>query len=161
MKRETPVLTSALQSNQSVLCGLHRRSNEGERPNNQIVSVKKAADGRTQRSRKIIDEERKVHGQEQIFVEHLNRLEGVAFVILMNHASSPARKGRLSSTSKAKKKASHNKLFEKGGMPNRVESFEEVDRSKNRPRARSGLVKPVRNKLGKRQSSIPARWCSG
>ena len=136
MERKTPVLTPAFQSNQSVLCSLYRRSDEGGGgPNSLIVSGKKAADVRRQRSRKIIGEERKVLGQEQIFVEHLNRLEGVAFVILINHASSPARKGRLSSTNKAKKKASHNKLFEKGGMPDRAESSEEVYRSKNRPRA--------------------------
>ena len=40
-----------------------------------MASIKKAADGRRQRSRKIIDEERKVQGQEQILAKHLVGLE--------------------------------------------------------------------------------------
>ena len=57
IERKTPVLRPALQSNQSSLCGLHRsRDRDGGGPNGQIVSIKRAADGRRQRSRKIIDE---------------------------------------------------------------------------------------------------------
>ena len=41
------------------LCGLHRsRDRGGGGPNGQIVSIKRAADGRRQRSRKIIKKER-------------------------------------------------------------------------------------------------------
>ena len=55
IERKTPVLRPALQSKQSSLCGLHRsRDRGGGRPNGQIVSVKRAADGR--RGRKIINE---------------------------------------------------------------------------------------------------------
>ena len=47
IERKTPVLTPALQSKQSSLCCLHRSGDRGaERPNGQIVSVKRAADGR-------------------------------------------------------------------------------------------------------------------
>ena len=38
-----------------------------------MAGIKKAADGRRQRSRKVIDEERKVQGQEQILAEQLER----------------------------------------------------------------------------------------
>ena len=65
-----------LQSKQSSLCGLHRSRDRGRGgPNGQIVSVKRAADRRRQRGRKIINEERKVQGQERIVAEHLGGLE--------------------------------------------------------------------------------------
>ena len=58
--RKTPVLRPALQSNQSSLCGLHRSEDQGiGAPNGQIASIKSAADGRNQISRRIIDEKRK------------------------------------------------------------------------------------------------------
>ena len=41
------------------MCGFHcSRERGGEGPNDQIVSVKRAADGRRQRSKEIIDEKR-------------------------------------------------------------------------------------------------------
>ena len=61
--------------------------------------------------------------------------KGTTFVILKNHASASIRKERLSPTSKARRETSRNKFVDKGGMPDRVESFGEVDSSKNRPRA--------------------------
>ena len=55
----TPVLKPTIQSKQSSLCGLHRsRDRGGEGPNVKIVGVKRAADGRRQRSRKVNDEKR-------------------------------------------------------------------------------------------------------
>ena len=76
IKRKTPVLRPAIQLKQSSLCGLHSSEDGGGGgPNGQIVSVKRAADERRQRIRKIIDEERKVQGQERILAEHLNGLE--------------------------------------------------------------------------------------
>ena len=44
-------------------------------------------------------------------------------MILINHASAPIRKERLSLTSKAKREASRNEFMKKGGMADRVESF--------------------------------------
>ena len=70
-----------------------------------------------------------------------------AFVTLINHASTPIRKKRLSPTSKARREASRNKFVEKGGMPDRVKSFREIDGEQDRPRARPGFVKPIRNGL--------------
>ena len=75
-------------------------------------------------------------------------------MILKNHTSAPIRKERLSPTSKARREASRNKFVEKDGMPDRVESFGEIDSRENCPRARPGFVKPIRNGLRKIQNLI-------
>ena len=77
-----------------------------------------------------------------------------AFVILINHRSAPIRKERLSLTSKARTEASRNKFVVKSGMPDRVESFREIDSRQDRPRARPGFVKPIRDGLRKIKSLI-------
>ena len=48
---------------------------DGGEPDGQVVSIKRAADRRTQRNRKIINEKRKVQGQERIHAEHLDGLK--------------------------------------------------------------------------------------
>ena len=83
--------------------------------------------------------------------------KGTAFVILINHTSAPIRKERLSLTSKARREASRNKFVEKGGMPNRVESFREIDSRQDHSRARTGFVKPMRNGLRKQKNLIKCR----
>ena len=75
-------------------------------------------------------------------------------MILINHSSAPIRKERLSPTSKAKKEASRSKFVEKGGMPDRVKSFREIDSRQDRPRARPGFVKPIRDGLRKIKNLI-------
>ena len=75
--------------------------------------------------------------------------KGAAFVILINHASAPIRKERLGPTSKARREASRNEFMEKGGMPDKVKSFREINSREDRPRARPGFVKPIRNGLRK------------
>ena len=75
-------------------------------------------------------------------------------MILINHASVPIRKVRSSPTSKARREASRNKFVEKGGIPDRVESFREIDSRENRTRVRSGFVKPIRNGLRKVENLI-------
>ena len=45
-------------------------------------------------------------------------------MILINHASAPIRKKRLSPTCKIRREASRNKFVEKGGMPGKVKAFE-------------------------------------
>ena len=75
-------------------------------------------------------------------------------MILINHASAPIRKKRLRPTNRARREANRNELVEKGGMPDRVNSFREIDSGENRPRARSGFVKPIRNGLSKEQNLI-------
>ena len=75
-------------------------------------------------------------------------------MILINHAGAPIRKERLSPTSKARREVSRNEFMVKGGMPDRVKSFREISSGKDRPRARSGFVKPIRNGLRKEQNLI-------
>ena len=75
-------------------------------------------------------------------------------MILKNRTSAPIRKERWSLTSKARREASRNKLLEKRGIADRVESVREVDCRKNRPRARPGFVKSIRNRLRKIKNLI-------
>ena len=75
-------------------------------------------------------------------------------MILINHASAPIKKESLSSTNKARREASQNKFMEKGGMPDRAKSFREINSGEDRPRARSGFVKSIRNELRKEQNLI-------
>ena len=42
-------------------------------------------------------------------------------------------------------------------MPDRVKSFREIDSRQDRPRARPGFVKPIRNGLRKIQNLIKCR----
>ena len=131
-------------SDQSSLHGLHRSGDRwGGVPNGQIVSVKRAADGKRQRGRKIINEEREKHRAKNGLLRNTSTdSKGTAFVILINHTSAPVRKKRLSPTNKTRREASQNKFVEKGGMPDRVKSLREIDGGENRPRARPGFVKP-------------------
>ena len=148
IQRKTPVLRPALQSNQSSLCGLHRSRDRGEGgPNGLIVSVKTAADGRKQGSRTSLMEREKYRAKNGSLWNTSTDSKGTAFVILKNHTSAPIRKERLSPTSKARREASQNKFVEKSGMPDRVKSFREINSRENRPRARPGFVKPIRNGL--------------
>ena len=153
------MLRPALQSKQSSLCGLHRSGNRGEGgPNGQIVSVKRAADGRRQRSRKIINEEgEKYRANNGSLWNTSTDSKGTTFVILINRRSVPIRKERLGPTSKARREARRNQFVEKGGMPDRVKSFREIDSRQDCPRARPGFVKPIRNGLRKVQNLIKCR----
>ena len=127
-------------------------------PNGQIVSVKRAADGRRQRSRKITDEEReKYRAKNGSLLNTSTDSKGVTCVILINHAIAPIRKERLNPTSKARRKASRNEFLEKGGMPDRVESNREINSRQDRPRARPGFAKPIRNEPRKEQNLIKCR----
>ena len=83
--------------------------------------------------------------------------KGTTFVILKDHRSAPIRKERLSPTSKARREASRNQFVEKGGMPDRLNSFGEIDSRQDRPRGRPGFVKPIRNGLRKVQNLIKCK----
>ena len=134
------------------------RDQGGGGPNGQIVSVKRAADGRRQRSRKIIDEDREKYRAKNGSLRNTSTdSKATTFVILINHASAPIRKERLSPTSKARKETSRNKFVEKGGMPDKVKSFGEIDSRQDRSRSRPGFVKPIRNELRKVQNLIKCR----
>ena len=122
-------------------------------PNSQIVSIKTAADGRRQRNQKIIDKKREKYRAKNESLRNISTdSKEAAFVILINHRSAPIKKERLSPTSKARREASRNEFMEKGGMPDRVKSFREINSREDRPRARPGFVKPIRNGLRKEQN---------
>ena len=130
----------------------------GGRPNGQIVSVKRPADKRRQRGRKIINEEREKYRAKNRSLRNTSTdSKGTAFVILKDHRSAPVKKERLSPTSKARREASRNQFVEKGGMPDRVKSLREIDSGQDRSRARPGFVKPIRNGLRKVQNLIKCR----
>ena len=156
IERNTPVLRSALQSKQSSLCGLHHSGDRGGgRPNGQIISVKKAADGRRQINLKIIDEKGEKCRVKNGFLRNTSTdSKGTTFVILINHASALIKIERLSPTSKARREASQNEFMNMGGMPDRVKSIKEINSRQDRPRARPGFVKSIRNGLRKVQNLI-------
>ena len=107
--------------------GFHRSGDRGGvGPNGQIVSVKRAADGRSQRAREIINEEREKYRAKNGSLRNTSTDSNeTVFVILIDHRSAPIRKERLSPTSKARRITSRNEFVEKGGMPDRVKSFRE------------------------------------
>ena len=78
-------------------------------------------------------------------------------MILINHASALIRKERLSPTSQTRRETNQNEFVQKGGVPDRVESFREINSRENRPRARPGFVKSIRNRLRKEQNLIECR----
>ena len=88
-----------------------------------MVSIKKTADGRRQRSRKIVDKRREKYRAKNGSLRNTSTdSKGVTFVILINHASAYQR-GQISPASKAKREASLNEFVGKSGVPDRVESF--------------------------------------
>ena len=130
----------------------------GGEPNGQIVSTKRAADGRRQRNREIIDEKGEKYTAKKGFLWNISMdSKGTTFVILINYASALIRKEGLSPTSKAMRETSQNEFMENGEVPDRAESFREVDSSEIRPRAWPGFVKPIRNGMRKEQNSIKSR----
>ena len=120
------------------MCGPHHSGDQrGGGPNGQIVSIKRAADGSRWTSQKIIDEERAKYTAKNRSLQNASTdSKATTSVILINHASTPIRKERLSPTSKARREASRNEFMEKGGMPDRVKSFQEIISRKDRLRAR-------------------------
>ena len=156
IERKTPVLGPAFQSKQSSLCGLHRSGDRGRGgPNGQIVSVKRAADGRRQRSRKVIEEKREKYRTKNGSLRNTSTDSKEApFVILINHAIAPIKKERLSRTSKARRQATRNEFVEKGGTPDRVKSVGEINSREERARSRPEFDKPIRKGLRKVQNLI-------
>ena len=156
IESKTPVLRPTIQSNQSSLRGLHCSADRGEGGlNGQIVSIKRAADGRRQKSREIIDQKRGKYKAKYGSMRNTSTdSKRTTFVILINHASALVTKERLNPMSKARRQASRNEFIEKGGMPDGVKSFGEINSGEDRPRTRLGFVKPIREELSKKQNLI-------
>ena len=88
-----------------------------------MISIQRAADGKIQRSREIVDKEREKHRAKNKSLQNTSTdSKGTTFVILINHPRVSIRKDRLSSTSKARREAIQNEFMEEGGMPDRVKS---------------------------------------
>ena len=122
------MLRPALQLKQSSLCGIHRsRDRGGGRPNGQIVSVKRAADGSRQRCRKIINEEReKYRAKNGSLWNTSTDSKGTTFVILKNYTSAPIRKKRLSPTSKQGGRPAEMSLWKRAGCQIEWKAFEKL-----------------------------------
>ena len=88
--------------------------------------------------------ERKIQGQERILAEHLDGLERNNFCDFKKPRKHAYQKGKMESN-KQSKEASGNEFMEKGGMPDRVKSFREINSRQDHPKAWPGLVKPIRN----------------
>ena len=122
------------------------------------LAVKRAADGRRQRGRKSIDEEReKVLGQERILAKHLDGLERNGFCDFDKPQKRAYQKGKIESNEQSKEGGQPKSVVEKGRMPDRVKSFRKINSRQDRPRARPGFVKPIRNGLRKVQNLIKCR----
>ena len=79
-------------------------------------------------------------------------------MILINQTSMPIRTERWGPRSKARREASRNEFVEKkSGVPDRVESFQEINSGEERPRALPGFIKPIQNELGKIKNLIQSR----
>ena len=92
----------------------------------------RAANGRRQRNREIIDEEReKCRAKNGSLRNTSTDSKGTTFMILINHASVPIRKERLSPMSKARREASRNEFVGKYGVLDRIKSFREIDGSED------------------------------
>ena len=108
-----------------------------------VVSIKIAAHGRRQTSRKIILEKTIINRIKNASLWDTARTpKGASFVILKYHTSAPIRKKRLSPTSKARRNTIRNKFMKTSGRPDRVEYLGEVDCSKSRPRTPLSLLNP-------------------
>ena len=85
IERKTSILRSALQSTYTSLSNLQQGPRRGG-PNGQIVSIRRAADGRSQRSRKVIDEKRVKCRAKNVFLWNPSTdSKRGTFVILKKH----------------------------------------------------------------------------
>ena len=82
-------------------------------------------------------------------MEHLGGLERSDFCDFNKPHKHAYQKGKIGSNEQSKEGGSRNEFMEKGGMPDRVKSFREINSREDRPRVRPGFVKPIRNGLRK------------
>ena len=87
-------------------------------------------------------------------MEHLDGLKRNSFCDFDKPRKRAYQKGKIESNEQSNKEASRNEFVEKGEMPDRVKSFQEISSREDRPRARPEFVKPIRNELKKTQNLI-------
>ena len=90
-------------------------------------------------------------------MEHLDGLERNDFCDFDTSQKRAYQKGKIGSNQQSKEGGQPKFDGEKGGMPDIVESFREINGRPDRPRARPGFVKPIRNGLRKVQNLIECR----
>ena len=140
------------------MCGLHCSGDRGGGElNGQVVSVREQLTEEDRETGRSLIKREKYRAKNGSLRKTSTDSKGTTFVILISHASAPIRKERLSPTSKARMETSRNEFEEKGGMPDRVESFREINSRQHCPRARPGFVKPIRNGLRKIKNLIEYR----
>ena len=105
----------------------------------------------------MADLERKEQGQERILAEHLNGLERNGFCDFDKPRKHAYYKGKIESNKQSKEGGQLKRVMEKGEMPDRVKRFKEINSTEDRPIARPGFVKPIRNGLRKEQNLIEYR----
>ena len=103
IKWKTLLLIPALQSKQSSLCGLHGSTNrKREGPSCQIVSTKRAADGRKQKSTEIIDEQREKYRTKNVSLRILDGLGRNGFCDFDKPQKRACQKGKIESNEQSK-----------------------------------------------------------
>ena len=105
----------------STAVGTEKKEDQGRI---QIVSIKRAADGKRQGNKEIVDKKRgKYRAKNESLRNTSTDSKGTTFVILINQVSAPIKHKRLNPTIKTKKEAGRNTFVEKYGVPDRIESF--------------------------------------
>lgn len=159
IERKTPVLRPVHQSIQSILCCLvsDRDSGRGG-PDGHIISIKRTADRRRKRERQVINKEREKDRTKDGSLGDTTADSKRSTPVTINRNTGTAiREEGLSPPHKAGRKARQKKFIEQSRVPDRVESFRKVDRSKNCPRAWFGFVEPIPNGLRKKENLIDSR----
>ena len=125
IERKTSILRPALQLNQSFLCGFRRiKGRGGGVPNGQSISVKIAADRRSQRSSKIIDEKREKYRAKNGSLRNASTdSNGTTFVNLINQRKRANQKGKIESNEQGKKEAEVI-LWKRAGCQTKSKAFE-------------------------------------
>ena len=103
IERKSLVLTPALQSKQSSLCGLHCSRDQRGGPNGQIISIKRQLTEEVGKQEDHWWKERKIKNHERILMEHLNKLERNGFCVFDKLRKCAYQKEKIESKEQSKK----------------------------------------------------------
>ena len=95
---------------------------------------------------------KKIQGQELVLVEHLNRLERNGFRDFDKPSKRAYHKGKIESNEQSKEGGQPDQLVEKGGVPDRVKSFQEINSGEDHTRPQLGFAKPILSRPRKEQN---------
>ena len=104
IETKTPVLRPVIQSNHWSWCRLYCDKNRKVgAPNSQVVSIKRTADGRRKRCRKVIDLKREKYRAKNGSMRNASTdLKGATFVTLKTQHKRTYQKGKLESNEQSK-----------------------------------------------------------